>query len=437
MRKGRLLSHILSLRHSHNLRAVKVLLVSVFLWLIAFGYCQQRFWREPHSAFFRDSHVYDLKYSLYREREARHFISRYNAPTDPPEAVKSASDPTFCVAIVTVRRPSDDYFDPSIGSLLAGLDPRERRSLRLNILFTDTEPTRHPGWGQKWVERLADEVSTYNVSSDQLQSLRQWEKERDFHIKGVFGLSDYIYALKSCEASNAPYIAIFEDDIIVADGWLAKTLKGLNDIDRVFPAKQPWLYLRLFYTETALSWSSSDFAYRNMPLIFGMVILFVFTGLTLARRVGPCHSHLDNATIGVLSAVCAPAFLALIYMTGKYSLAPLRGVVDIGRSGCCTQGLVFPRQQVPGVVEYLRQEKRGQTDTMIENYAEKTGLKRYALAPQQLQHVGLQSSRDNTEVNTQSNWAFYFEENDPNVLKKEHSDLLNDQEIKSLLDKYS
>ena len=57
---------------------------------------------------------------------------------------------------------------------------------------------------------------------------------------------------------------------------------------------------------------------------------------------------------------------------------------------------------------------------MIEEYADINGLDRYALFPQAVQHVGLQSSRDNLAINSQSTWAFYFETNDPAKLKKEH-----------------
>ncbi|WEW58064.1 hypothetical protein PRK78_003531 [Emydomyces testavorans] len=417
-----------------RLHATKVVLVSAFLWLAAFEYCRYQFWRDPHSAFFNDRHVYDLKYSLRREHEAQHFISRYNSPSDPPDAIKGGPSPIMCAAFVTVKRGSDDYFTASIGSLLEGLDPRERRALHLKVLFADTDSTRHSSWGQKWVDRLTDVASTYNVSEAQLRHLQKLEKDRNFYEKGVF---DYIYALASCQASNAPYTVVFEDDIILADGWMANTLKALIDIKRnPLVVNDSWIYLRLFYTETALGWTSSDFLYSNMPFVFGLGMLFAFTSLMAVRRFRFCHSYLDFPTISVICLICVPAFTALVYMVGKYSLMPLRGVVEMNAFGCCTQGLVFPKQQVDGLIGYLRERGHGQTDSMIEEYAKQAHLTRYALAPQQLQHVGLKSSRDNTELNTQSTWAFWFEENDATVLRREHEKLLRDGEVRRLLDRH-
>jgi hypothetical protein len=62
----------------------------------------------------------------------------------------------------------------------------------------------------------------------------------------------------------------------------------------------------------------------------------------------------------------------------------------------------------------------GQTDTMIEEYADANGKERLALGPQLVQHVGLESSRDNTFVNSQSTWAFWFEENNLGKLREKH-----------------
>jgi hypothetical protein len=149
-----------------------------------------------------------------------------------------------------------------------------------------------------------------------------------------------------------------------------------------------------------------------------------FTGLGLLLLIryqfSSARRHLDNWAIGVLCLVTIPAFIALVFMIGKYSLFPPKGVVSMNKYGCCTQALVFPRDEVPGLVAHLREKGSGQTDTMIEEYADANGKERLALGPQLVQHVGLESSRDNTFVNSQSTWAFWFEEYDPAKLRREH-----------------
>ncbi|KAJ5519171.1 Glycosyl transferase family 54 [Penicillium expansum] len=399
---------------SHSLSQVSRVKDTSFMLL-----CRIKFWRDPHSAFFKEHHVYDMDYSLYQEREARHFLSRHNSDLNPPPYVKSDPTPLVCVAIVTVRRDSDDYFEASVGSLLEGLEERERSKLYLSVLFADTEPRVHPSWGQKWIERLTDSATTYNVSDEQLKHLQTLEREKNFYEKGQL---------------NTSYTIIFEDDIILATAWLSRTLKALADIARLEKQSgKPWIYLRLFYTETALSWTRSDFAYRNMPLVFGILILSGLICLILLRRSRFTQFHLDPTSIVVISMVCIPAFTALVYMVGKYNLMPLHGVIEMNKSGCCTQGLVFPRERMDGLIDFLSARGHGQTDSMIEEYADDHKLNRYALAPLQLQHVGLKSSRDNLVINTRSTWAFWFETNDPIILRDEHRRLLEDHDVKTML----
>ncbi|RDW81314.1 uncharacterized protein DSM5745_04871 [Aspergillus mulundensis] len=424
-----------------KLRASRIFLSSLLLWILLYTHCRNQYWRDPHSAFFQDSHVYDLDYSLHRERESWHFIARYNAASNPPEYTDGRSEaPTVCAAMVTVRREHDTYFEASVGSLLEGLSEKERRALRLTVLFADTDPAVHPSWGMTWVDRLVDQAGGYVVSEEQLEHLRVLERERNFYEKGVF---DYLYALRACQEVKAPYTVIFEDDIILATGWFAKTLKSLAEINHLQDQsrgqdqaeKKPWLYLRLFYTETSLGWNDSDAAYRHMPMIFLTLMASTFCVLLLLRRLRfpLLHLHLDTLSIAVLSLLCVPAFTALIYMVGKYNLMPLRGVVEMNKFGCCTQGLLFPADQVDGLITYLEERVHGQTDSLIEEYADLNGLSRYAVAPPVLQHVGLKSSRDNTDLNTQSTWAFWFEANEPGRLRKEHADLLEDEDVREML----
>lgn len=236
--------------------------------------------------------------------------------------------------------------------------------------------------------------------------------------------SDYTYVLDQCYLTGSPYIGIFEDDIIFADSWLVKTLQALYDIKNQWKEKN-WIYLRLFYTETSLSWTTDDFAYRHMGFVFFFAMSATCGALLLARQASSsARRHLDFPTIGVICIVTVPAFTGLVFMIGKYNLTPLRGVVEMNKNGCCTQAMIFPRDQVPALVSYLRERKGGQTDSLIEEYADNTKLRRFALAPPQVQHVGIQSSRDNLEINTRSTWAFWFEENDPAALRREHKRLL-------------
>ncbi|CRG92867.1 Immunoglobulin A1 protease autotransporter [Talaromyces islandicus] len=436
--------------------AIKTLLVSVFIYALTFQYCRIRFWRDPHSAFFDISNVYDWQYSLTREHEAHHFISHHktieqsgesNRPQSK-EILKSSDEPLVCAAFVTVKRDLDDYFEGSIGSMLEGLDSRERHALYLKVIFANTNPKKHPSWGQPWLDEVIDSVATYDVPESTFKELERLEAEEDFRAKGVF---DYVNALNRCMETSAPFIGIFEDDVLFAEGWFARTLNGLmtlddtlefrgrnesDDIASVVPTP-PWLYLRLFYTETFLQWSEDDFAYRNMNMIFVLVMGIGLTISMLTRKIFPqSRSTLTYSTITVLCLVTIPAFTGLYFMIGKYSVHPLRDVVSMDSNGCCSQALVFPRQHVPSLTQYLEQEHSGQTDLMIEDFAKKAELRRFALAPPQLQHIGLRSSRKMAEIDVQSTWAFWFEANDAQKLKAEHERILEEEKMVHLLEDF-
>jgi GR25 family glycosyltransferase involved in LPS biosynthesis len=235
--------------------------------------------------------------------------------------------------------------------------------------------------------------------------------------------SDYIYVLREClENTDAPYIAIFEDDIVFAEAWLAKTMNSLAELRQ---RSQSWLYLRLFYTETSLGWQASDdFWYGHQLLTFTLAMTAVFLFLLLGKRTSRCLSRrLDTATLLILVLIATPAFTLLGFMIGKYNLQPLMGVERMDKHGCCTQALVFPRSQVPSLISFLHGRQSGQTDSLIEEHADAQGYERYALAPQVVQHIGLISSRNNLAVNTRSTWAFWFEAQDPLKLKEEHERL--------------
>ncbi|KAF2156388.1 hypothetical protein K461DRAFT_275493 [Myriangium duriaei CBS 260.36] len=399
-----------------NSTAGRVLACTALLWLIAFATFRQTLWRDPHTAFFQDDKVYDLGYSLVRQEQARSFV--HDADRGSPALLEIDRDrvgpPVVCAAVTTFKRDKQ-YLNETIGSMLVGLTPEERSALDVRLLFAHAQPEKHPDWNATWL-RSIDLWSGYNVSKEQSGHLQELEDQGNFYEKGV---RDYMYTIQQCQDSKAPYIAVFEDDIIFADGWLAKTLSGLAELRH---RGMGWLYMRLFYTETSLGWDeTTDYWYRHMPLTFGLAMISGLVFLLVFRRLFRLRRGMDNLTVAVLVLIAIPAFTALTFMAGKYNLRPIRGVVKMNKDGCCTQALVFPRagRQFEGMMDMLS-TRTGQTDALIEEYANTNHLDRWALGPQVVQHVGLVSSRNNLDVNTKSTWAFWFEAQRSDKLKTEH-----------------
>ncbi|KAL2260373.1 hypothetical protein VTK26DRAFT_5614 [Humicola hyalothermophila] len=451
--------------------AARALLVCSLIWLLGFSYGRLFLWRDPHSAYFQSESVYDLDYSAVRQKEARDFIAQLtpNKPTEsaavaapthtaskggeeaavekvksvrPALPLKTGPHPSICAAFVTVRREPAAarlYLADSVGSMLAGLDPRERRALNVSLLFGDTDPARHPDWGAPWVRALVDAAGGYVGLTDlEKAGLRKAEEERDLPLKGVF---DYVYVLERClEETQAPFVAVFEDDIIFAADWMARTMKGLQWLVQDYRSVDggdaaDWLYLRLFYTETHLGWEKEgDWWYHHLPLTLALSAAGTATLLLVLRLLG-CGAklRLDWATIAVVSLLVAPGFTVLAFMAGKHNLplpssfhhrlpfdSATGGVMPMEKRGCCTQALVFHRPALPALIQYLRKRERGQTDVMIEEYCDATGLKRFALAEQAVQHIGLVSSRGMAAKDTRSVWAFWFEANKADEVERRH-----------------
>lgn len=471
--------------------AARVLIFSITLWLLLFVYCNYALWRDPHGAYFHSEHIYDQDYSHVRQQDARDFLQQHSDKLQSTYG-KAGRHPALCAAFVTVRREHPDaahYFSDAIGSMLEGLAPQERAALNVSVLFANVpDPARHPDFHAPWVSQLIDHASGYEgLPESELAELSRLEEAEDFQRKGVL---DYLYVLEQCyRDTRAPFIAVFEDDIVFAADWMARTLLGLQSLAAAPPsatsgdgsetdARSPWLYLRLFYTETFMGWhEQNDYWYAHLPFTFALVSFTCATVLVLIHQllngfnaIGPdsigrdtqvatgsgwsrfCKPlgrlglQLDFPTIAVLSFIVAPAFTALIFMAGKYNLPmyALReglgrtirntapggdarqkdvGVFPMDAQGCCTQALVFDRARVPELMTYLRDRGRGQTDLMIEDYCRDNSLRRFALGEQAVQHVGIMSSRG-SGTDAQSVWAFYFEQSQADAVRMRHESLL-------------
>jgi hypothetical protein len=181
--------------------SIKALVVTVSLWVTIWLYCRHTLWRYPHGKYFQGEHVNDLVYSKYMDDVGRKHVASANTTNASGSAVsgpgidqdgkvqqfaKARSDPLLCASFVTIRRDKKQYFEPAIGSMLAGLYPEERAALNLSILFADTDPTKHPDWNSPWVANLIDDANTYqNVPKDRWEEIKKAEKDKNYYIKGV------------------------------------------------------------------------------------------------------------------------------------------------------------------------------------------------------------------------------------------------------------
>lgn len=257
----------------------------------------------------------------------------------------------------------------------------------LSVFFTNTEPSIHPSWKQPWLEILVDLAYSYNVSKAELERLTRLEEEKSFKEKGVY---DYVYALQRCYELGTNWIIMFEGDIIVADGWFVRTLQGLRSIEpKLGKSTKDWLFMRLFNQERSTGWSSNQIGSNNELWISFGIGVFVSAFILVTRR----HStmikrHIDNWALAVICLIAIPSFVVLFFRAGKASMLPPSPGVRQEAFGCCSQAMVFPREQIPKVIEYLKERKAGQVDLMLNDWSRSSGLARLALYPVQAQHIG-------------------------------------------------
>jgi hypothetical protein len=247
--------------------------------------------------------------------------------------------------------------------------------MEVRLTFASTHPDTHPDWDAPWL-KLVDYYGAYNVTDDERKNLTKWEADMKYvQRKGVW---DYVYLLNDCyERSTAPYIAVFEDDVVFAEGWLARTMNGLAELRRT---TTEWLYLRLFYTETFhVFWTREDYWHKHRTGAYLIAAATTAVALLLLRGTSKAvHRNLSILALLVIACATAPALISLLFMIPKHSMIMEHGLRRMD-AACCTQALIFPRSQVPDVMDYLMERGRGQTDLMIEKYANELGLARFAI----------------------------------------------------------
>ncbi|PGG98973.1 hypothetical protein AJ80_09428 [Polytolypa hystricis UAMH7299] len=429
--------------------ALHTLALTAVALLLCVIYGKTHFYRDPGSAFYDPNRAFERRYSLHREGEAQNYIDdRVGGSGARDATTKAGVEPRVCAAFSTVKRESVQYIETAVGSVLHGLTEPERADLFLTVFFANINASVHPTWEQPWLRPLADDAYTYDdVPGSELSHLRTLEETRNFAEKGVF---DYTYALQHCYDVGTPYVAMFENDTHFAHGWFVRALLALREIEAITTTTtsdndenngnvKSWLYMRLFNQERSTGWANRNvFGNNEHWIILAFASVILLPALFIRRRSPRRHTaataaaasfhqfyHRHLGVLVVLALVTIPSFTILFFQSGKASLLPPAPGVFREAFGCCSQAMVFPRESVPGVIEFLRERREGQVDLLLDRYARESGLDTYALYPVQVQHVGSQSVRGTAVKEAQAVWSMAFENLKPATLRKEHLDMVS------------
>ncbi|KAI1776823.1 hypothetical protein F4818DRAFT_411910 [Hypoxylon cercidicola] len=436
-----------------GIRALLLLVTLVSLYAI---YGCLYFYRDPLSIFFSEEHGFDRFYSATRQAEADEFIDAAlaNPVSIQQQLGMAGTHPQICAVFVTVGRDMEgrQYLDSAVGSFLANMSRAERETTHLKIFFADVpDPnSQHKSYAKFLEAGIADEIVSYpstlpSQNKDRkIKELMEFAKDRqNKHALERKTVYDYAYALDRCvKTTEAPYIALLEGDILLADGWAARTLINLKTIEtmmqdprrrnpergRVEPGvSNTWLYLRLFNQERSFGWSGgTGFRSNNIHIISIAVSIPLFVVLLLVRRQLPRHlsRHIDRWTLLVVCGVAVPLFIWLFYASGKASLIGSPAGVREEFFGCCNQALVYNRAHAGALAEYMmkasERESPGRSDMLPKQFAWDHGLARVSAYPMLAQHSGRVSAIDTSNDEAKRVWSMAFEDLKPYKLAREH-----------------
>lgn len=369
----------------------KCLLAFAIVYGIVFLQARKAARRDPTSVFFDPDIGFGRVYSAQREAEAHALVDKWNS-MHPYQA--STTNQSICIGIPTAHRANASYFETTVGSILAGLSPEERNELYVLPFIAHLDPQKHPAYQTSWLHGASDDVLIYDLERKERKYVAYLEKsEKNHHKKS---LVDYKYILDACHKVGTPFILIIEDDVLAAAGWYAHLKAALRTKVRR-SITEGSLYLRLFYTEKNFGWNQENwFSY----LLYSTVLESLVAGLlVLLRRRSPKNHMLTPSFCITILILYMPLLILLFFATGRLTLFPLpHGLQPMDQYGCCSQALLYPRDQVPGLVSRFEQELSGiklrkAVDALIETYADETGLKRWAVVPSPFQHVGTRSGK--------------------------------------------
>jgi hypothetical protein len=186
-------------------------------------------WRDPGSLFFDPDPAYEPIYSSVRLQQAEEYLANASTEAFGKHGRHTDKIPELCVGLVSIARVGARYLHTAVASLLEGLTVEERDAVHLIIFIPHVDPSIHPAYHDKWITNLADQVLLYNLIGEELEKVEEMEETKHTRAKIML---DYQYLMKACYDTQAPYLALLEDDTLAMDGWFHRTMDGLHQAVR-------------------------------------------------------------------------------------------------------------------------------------------------------------------------------------------------------------
>ncbi|KAH9905473.1 integral membrane protein [Xylariomycetidae sp. FL2044] len=401
-----------------------------FLLCYAFAavYLRSKCYRDPSSVFFQPEHARVLSYSAFRKYQAARFGDQ--AALQPPTKWSNSTSPDICVGVASVSRHGFSYLKETLGSILEGLDDRERHRLYIVVFLAHSDQSVHEDYAQPWLLNMADNLPTYPDDPETFRLVQQLEIDNNYEAHARKQKIDYAVLLGECAKVNPRYTLTLEDDVVALDGWYHRALHALEAATRKTKelGRDGFLYMRVFYDGRLLGWNNEEW-----PLYFQSSLAIVLAELAILAllrwRIPLARQILTRSVLILLCGVCTPMMIGLFFAAGRNCMLPKpTGVHLMHKYGCCAQGLAFPQEQV---VNHLlpmyrdTEDSHAAVDTFLEDWANSRDYLRWAVTPVLIQHVGGKSTHGAGDQKTglltdDMPFDYSFEMNDPVKLAEEH-----------------
>lgn len=358
-----------------------------------------------HSVYFRNSYYKKNGLEFAKQKNCERFkkAKSYFYANDRNLTKSLYKDKLSCdivdilIVVVTIKRKSasisDDMSSGENGYLtqtMAALDSEIRNSgqgCKAALMICNAN---HPAADHLEATHLSDYFISATISPYQGNNVpdtgrpkEQWDKIRCFN---------------SSLKSNFRYLLMVEDDALPIKNFLPIMQDILkNNVETQISLGErkdnglKWAYLNLHFPEVWQGYSvdiKSFCELISIGLLGGTLIVLVsFFLLSNSKRM--TFDFITGALFCML----------LTFVTGRqyffefwtflpcfYQVAPA--------PGCCTPATLYPRHQIPGIVEYLQNVKCHGTygiDIALSDYSNKFKLKKYLIFPNMFHHIGMYS----------------------------------------------